>query len=333
MNSKIVAIDYYIPKTKVTNTDLSNLFPEWDADKISSKTGIFERGICEENEFASDLALKAAQLLISNSKVDVNSIDFLLYCTQSPDYFLPTTACIIHRELSLSKNCGALDYNLGCSGFVYGLSLANGLIKSGSAKTILLITAETYSKFIHIKDKSNKTIFGDGAAATLICKTSKKGFMNFVFGTDGTGAKNLIVKTGGIRYRQISSNITYNNEEFIKSDDHLFMNGQEIFKFTTTEVPLIVNNCLNKNKLKITQIDLFIFHQANKYMLDFIKRKLNISDDDFFVFLKDTGNTVSSTIPIAMHEAIRVGKLKRGMKVMLVGFGVGYSSSAIIINY
>ncbi len=333
MNSKIFATEYYIPATKITNKDLSECFPEWNPDKISSKTGIFERGICAIDEFASDLAINAAKSLFNKHNIKLEEIDFLLYCTQSPDYFLPTTSCIIHSELSLPNNCGALDFNLGCSGFVYGLSLANGLIKSGSAKKVLLITSETYSKYIHVNDKSNRTIFGDGASATLICETLEEGILNFVFGTDGKGAQNLIVKTGGLKYKNPTFNVLYNEGEFIRSDDHLFMNGQEIFKFTTEEVPLIVNNCLIKNGVFISDIDLFIFHQANKYMLDYIKRKISIPDEKFFVFLEKTGNTVSSTIPIAINEAIKMGKLKRGMKLMLVGFGVGYSSSAIILNF
>lgn len=333
MNSKIFAVDYFIPNTKLSNSDLSTIFPEWDPDKISNKTGIFERGICKSSEFASDLAVNAAQLLFKNQKININEIDFLLYCTQSPDYFLPSTSCIIHNKLNLTNNCGALDFNLGCSGYVYGLSLANGLILSGSAKKVLLITAETYSKFIHFDDKSNRTIFGDAAAATLICESDDEGIMKFVFGTDGSGANNLIVKTGGIRHREKALNVNYEQGTFLSSDDHLFMNGKEIFKFTTTEVPLLVKKCLNLNNLSLTEVDLFIFHQANRYMLDFIKRKINIPEEKFFVFLKNTGNTVSSTIPIAIHEATRIGKLKRGMKIMLVGFGVGYSSSAIIINY
>lgn len=333
MNSQILFVEYHIPVKKLTNQDLSREFPEWSPEKISSKTGIYERGICGDNEFASDLACTSAKKLFDKYDIDKTKIDFLLYCTQSPDYFLPTTACLIHKELGLESSCGALDFNLGCSGYVYGLSLAKGLIGSGDASSILLITSETYSKYIHPEDKSNKTIFGDAAAATLVSFTTNPGLGKFVFGTDGSGAMNLIVKTGGIRERDQSNFVEYSEGNFHKSDDHLFMDGQEIFKFTTREVPLLVERCLILNNLQISQIDLFVFHQANLYMLDFIRRKLDIPADRFFVSLELTGNTVSSTIPIALAEAMKIGKLKRGMKVMLVGFGVGYSSGAVVVNF
>jgi len=333
MNSQILFVEYHIPVKKLTNQELSIEFPEWSPEKISSKTGIYERGICDENEFASDLAINAAKKLFDKYGIEKNEIDFLLYCTQSPDYLLPTTACLIHKELGLNSNCGALDFNLGCSGYIYGLSLAKGLIGSGDASNVLLITSETYSKYIHPEDKSNRTIFGDAAAATLICVTTEPGLEKFVFGTDGFGAMNLIVKTGGIRKRVPSMFVEYSEGNFVKSDDHLFMDGQEIFKFTTREVPLLVDRCLKLNNLQISQIDLFVFHQANRYMLDFIRRKLNIPADRFFVSLELTGNTVSSTIPIALTEAMKIGKLERGMKVMLVGFGVGYSSGAVVFNF
>src|SRR3954451_21048681 len=166
--ANLVAVSYWLPEKKLSNDDINHEYPEWSADKISSKTGIFERRIAAYEESVSDLAYNASVQLFKEYRIDKSSIDFILLCTQSPDYFLPTTACIIQNKLALSTSAGALDFNLGCSGFVYGLGLAKGLIDSGSAKNVLLITADTYSKFIHPEDKSNKTIFGDAAAATLI---------------------------------------------------------------------------------------------------------------------------------------------------------------------
>lgn len=334
MNSIIKAISYGLPSVKVTNDDLSIDFPEWSPEKISNKTGIFERSVCSSDEFASDLAFNAATKLFNEFDLDKNIIDFLLYCTQSPDYFLPTTACLIQDRLKLKTSCGALDFNLGCSGFVYGLSLAKGLISSGSAKNVLLITTETYSKYLHSSDKSNRSIFGDAAAATLINgSTSQSGIGNFVFGTDGSGASNLMIKNGGARFPKKNGVDIYEDSEFIKNDDYLFMNGQEIFKYTTSSIPKLVGDCLEINKYTLNEIDLFIFHQANKFMLDYIRRKLNIAPEKFYISLERTGNTVSSTIPIAISEAIKSGKLKKGMKVLLAGFGVGYSSAATIFTY
>jgi 3-oxoacyl-[acyl-carrier-protein] synthase-3 len=334
MNSIIKAISFVLPSLKVTNNDLSIDFPEWSPEKISNKTGIFQRSVCSSDEYASDLAFNAATKLFIDFDFDKNNIDFLLYCTQSPDYFLPTTACLIQDRLNLKTSCGALDFNLGCSGFVYGLSLATGLISSGNAKNILLITSETYSKFLHPLDKSNRSIFGDAAAATLISgSSSQSGIEKFVFGTDGSGASNLIIKNGGGRFPNKNGVDIYENSEFIKNDDFLFMNGQEIFKYTTSGIPKLVYDCLEINNFILDEIDLFIFHQANKFMLDYIRRKLNIAPEKFYISLELTGNTVSSTIPIAISEAIKSGKLVKGMKVLLAGFGVGYSSAATIFTY
>ncbi|MCB5971349.1 3-oxoacyl-ACP synthase III family protein [Flavobacterium psychrophilum] len=334
MNSFINAISVYLPESKLTNENLNNEFPEWSAEKISSKTGIFERRISSDDQFVSDLAIQAALNLFEEHSIDKNTIDFVLLCTQSPDYFLPTTACIIQHKLGLSTNCGALDFNLGCSGFVYGLALANGLIAGGTANNVLLITSETYTKFINREDKSNRTIFGDAAAACLISSGDDSGSIRkFVFGTDGSGAKNLIVKNGAVRFPLCDAINVYSENEFVSNDNNLYMNGQEIFKFTTGSVPVLVQDCLAKNNLSLEDIDLFVFHQANKFMLDYIRRKINIPVDKFFMHFENIGNTVSSTIPIAMSEALKTGKIKKGFKVLVAGFGVGYSYGAAVIEF
>jgi 3-oxoacyl-[acyl-carrier-protein] synthase III len=205
MGIKIVKTDYYLPEKLLTNAELEQNFLDWNASKIEEKTGIKNRHITAENETAADLAFIAAQKVLEG--YDKNKIDFLLLCTQSPDYFLPTTACLLQDKLGLRKNIGALDFNLGCSGFIYGLALAKGLICSNIASSVLLLTAETYSKFIHPKDKSNLTIFGDGAAATLIEKTDQNKVFEFELGTDGSGFNNLIVPNGGSRNKLIHNPI------------------------------------------------------------------------------------------------------------------------------
>lgn len=334
MKANIAAISYTFPDEVLTNADIHRTHPEWSIDKIAEKTGIMQRRISGENTFVSDLAINAATKLFEENNIDRTVIDFILLCTQSPDYFLPTTACIVQDKLGISTKAGALDFNLGCSGYVYGLGLAKGLICSGSAKNVLLITSETYSKFIHPEDKSNKTIFGDAASATLISsERDGLGIGNFVYGTDGSGAENLIVKNGGIRNRQLKNEeIRDEHESFIRNDDNLYMNGAEIFKFTSASVPSLVRETIEKNHLEESSIDLYIFHQANKYMLDFIRKKMKITEDKFFYFLENCGNTVSSTIPIALKEAINQGKAKRSDKILLAGFGVGYSWAGCVIG-
>ena len=263
--------------------------------------------------------------------IDPNSIDFILYCTQSPDYFLPTTACIIQDKLGIPTNSGALDFNLGCSGFVYGLSLAKGLINGNIAKRVLLITSETYSKFIHNDDKSNKTIFGDGSAASLISDIPN-GFeiCDFVFGTDGSGYENLIVKNGGIRNKiNFGEDQLDDENNFLKNDDFLYMNGNSIFSFTSKSVPKLVESVLKKNHLPFNEIDYFLFHQANKFMLDFIRKKINIPEEKFIYYIEKVGNTVSSTIPIALKEECLE---KKDGNILLAGFGVGYSWAGCVIK-
>lgn len=327
MKVNIKAISYYLPEKILSNELINQEFPEWDIEKISSKTGISSRHVSANDEFSSDMAVKAAEKLFLEHNIDKSDIDFLLFCTQSPDYFLPTTACILQERLGLNTSVGALDFNLGCSGFVYGLSLAKGLIAGGMARNVLLITSETYTKFIHPKDKSNKTIFGDAAAAILI--TSDCGFCtigDFIFGTDGKGAENLIVKQGGMRFPVSNENEDV-SDEFgnVRNDKNLFMNGTEIFNFTSEFVPELLKSVLVKNNLTLNEVDLFVFHQANKYMLNHLRKKIGIVEDKFFIAMQHCGNTVSSTIPIALYEAQKQGRLKNSKNLIIAGFGVGYS--------
>ncbi|TCC99518.1 ketoacyl-ACP synthase III [Pedobacter hiemivivus] len=333
MEAKIKAISYYLPEKVFDNQEINELFPEWSIDKISSKTGIYNRHISNDDEFSSDMAVKVAEKLFEEHQIDRNHIDFILLCTQSPDYFLPTTACIVQNKLGIPTSCGALDFNLGCSGFVYGLGLSKGLIYSSVATNVLLITAETYSKFIHPQDKSNRTIFGDAASATLI--TMNDGFAeigSFELGTDGKGAENLIVKKGGLRFPGLSLQNEDVLDEFgnVTNPGKLCMNGAEIFSFTSTAVPELIKNVLSKNNILADEVNLYIFHQANKYMLNHLRKKINIEEEKFYYFLEDCGNTVSSTIPIALTEAKKEDKLKGN--VLLAGFGVGYSWAGCLLK-
>ena len=331
MKAYIKSSSYYLPEKIISNEELVHDFPEWSVEKVASKIGIMERHISKDNELSSDLAIAAAEKLFMENNINKEEIDFLLFCTQSPDYFLPTTACLIQEKLGLPTSCGALDFNLGCSGFIYGLALAKGLVIAGLAKNILLITAETYSKFIDALDKSNRAIFGDAAAATLVSDNGRAEIKEFIFGTDGQGAKNLIVKNGGMRNPNKTGMTELDEDGTIHSDDHLYMNGSEIFNFTIESVPNLVRKTLSRNSLELENIDLFIFHQANRYILNYLRKKIGIPEDKFFYYLEKTGNTVSSTIPIALFEADKEKRTKGN--VLLVGFGVGYSWGGVILEY
>ena len=337
MQASLRAIEYFLPERVLSTADLSAEFPEWSVERIDSKTGIGSRHVVRTNECSSDLAAAAAQKLFASGACHPGDIDFVLFCTQSPDYFLPSTACLLQDRLAIPTSAGALDFNLGCSGFVYGLGLAHGLIASGQAKHILLLTAETYSKFIHPRDRSVRTIFGDAGAATLVVaeEASDPLLGPFIYGTDGSGGANLIVPTGGMRRprSQESAVAVEDDAGNIRSEDNLFMNGAEIFTFTLDAVPQSIESLLVKSGKKMEEIDLFVFHQANKYMLEHLRKRMKIREDRFQTTMSHCGNTVSSTIPIALKHAFAEGKLKKGSVAMLVGFGVGYSWGATLLRW
>lgn len=323
-------IAYYLPDRIVTNEEIVKDFPEWSVEKITEKVGVHQRHVASDNETAADMAEKAANILFVEKGVDRDSIDFIILCTQSPDYFLPTSACLLQHKLGLRENIGAFDFNLGCSGFVYGLAISKGLIMSGVAHNVLLLTSETYNKYIHPKDKGNRTIFGDGATATLISEDGFAEIGEFSLGTDGRGAKNLIVKSGAARQKELLGDLTFDKNGNPISSDHLFMNGAQIFVFTQRTVPKLVQDVLDKNHLAQDDIDLFVLHQANTYMLDFLRKKMGIAEDRFYMFMENIGNTVSSSIPICLVEARKEERLKGN--ILLCGFGVGYSSGAVTLR-
>lgn len=328
----IKAISYYLPEQVVTNEDLVKEFPEWSVDKVAQKVGICSRHIAAANETAGDMAEKAALRLFEEYKIDPHCIDFLMLCTQSPDYFLPSTACVLQDRLGIPTSAGAFDYNLGCSGSIYGTAIAKGLITAGIAKNVLLLTSETYNKYLHWDDKSNRSIFGDGAAACLISIDGFAEIGEFVLGTDGAGAENLIVRTGAARCKKATGLSDEDSEGHIRRDDYLYMNGGAIFNFTLDAVPAMINQLLEKSSLIKDDIDYYLFHQANKFMLTTIRKVCSLPKDRFYIDLTDYGNTVSSTVLIGLKECIIKGIIRPGMNVMCCGFGVGLSWGGTILR-
>ena len=329
----IKAISYYLPEKVVTNDELVKEFPEWSVEKVEQKVGVNSRHLAAENETAGDLAEKAARKLFEEYKIDPKSIDFLMFCTQSPDYILPCTACILQDRLGIPTSAGAFDYTLGCSGCMYGMALAKGLITAGIAKNVLLLTAETVSKLIHPLDKSSRAIFGDGAAACLISTEGFAEIGEFVLGTEGSGANNLIVKTGAFRQKTPTGRFVEDDEGHIWRDDYLYMNGGAVFNFTLDAVPAMMNDILVKNKLENDQIDYYVFHQANKFMLNTIRKVCLLPKDKFYVNLTTTGNTVSSTVLIGLKDCLDNQIIKKGNHVMISGFGVGLSWGGTILRF
>lgn len=323
-----------LPSQVLTNEDLAALYPAWSAEKILAKTGISSRHVVSEGETATDLAERAARRIFDECGVDPKLVEFVLLCTQSPDYHLPSSACLLQNRLGIPTTAGALDYDLGCSGYIYGLAMAKGLIAGGIAKNVLLLTAETYTRYLHPMDKSVRTIFGDGAAATFIDSAAAEKIGAFVLGTDGAGAEKLIVPTGGARQAVDSAAVAEEDASGNqRTVNNLSMSGPDIFNFTLDIVPKTMDEVCAKNGLSRDDIDLFVFHQANKFMLDTIRKVNLIPRDKFVVDLDDVGNTVSSTIPIALSRLEKKGGLKSGMKIMLMGFGVGLSWGATIVTW
>jgi 3-oxoacyl-[acyl-carrier-protein] synthase-3 len=314
-------IAIHLPEKVEDNAYLKSRYPRWDMDLIYAKTGVRARHIAAPEECASDLGVAAAEKLFARHQIDRGTIDFLLFCTQTPDYPLPTTACLMQERLGLPTSIGALDFNLGCSGFVYGLSLADGLIRSGAARRILLVTAETYSKYIDETDRSLRTIFGDGAAATLIEAAEEQSLGSFVFGTDGRGADMLLVAEGGAR-RPHDAIQPRKRKRWPSS---LYMDGPELVKFTLDVVPPTVERILGDAGWTPNDVDFYLLHQATTFMLNHLRERMDWDDVHTPEAIEEYGNTVSSTLPILMHDLRAAGRLRPGKQTLLIGFGVGLS--------
>jgi 3-oxoacyl-[acyl-carrier-protein] synthase III len=316
----------HLPARVETNEMLQEQFPQWDIPLIEEKTGIRQRHIAEPRETSSDLAVVAAEKLFAENNISRDSIDFLLFCTQTPDYPLPTTSCLIQDRLGLKTSCGALDFNLGCSGYVYGLALADGLIQSGVAKNILLLTAETYSKYIDEDDRSLRTIFGDGAAATLVSAGDTRSLWGFQFGSDGSGGDMLLVSDGCLR--DPADAIKPRHRKRWKS--RLYMDGPSLINFTVEAIPRLVDEILTANGLSDADVSKYLMHQATWKMLDQLRSRMGVSVDRLPIELADVGNTVSSTLPILIDSLRKQGQINEKSVKMLVGFGVGLSWAGCI---
>ena len=333
----IDAIAHHLPEGRVTNADLAALYPGWTAEKIREKTGIEERRVVADGETASDLAFAAANAVLERTGFPRKDIDLLIYCTQSPDHFLPTTACVLQQRLGLETSTAAFDYNLGCSAFPYGLAVVKSLIEGGIASNALLLMGETYSRYMHPLDKSVRTLFGDAGSATLVTAVEREApaLGPFVLGTDGTGAQNLIVPRGGTRQPATGEPLPEKTDASgnVRTDANLYMNGPAILEFTIKRIPSLVKELLAKAQVSMEDIDHVVLHQANEYMLRYLQKFLKVPDEKFAMHFAHCGNTVSSTIPIVLEHLAESGRLRPGQRVMTVGFGVGYSWGANLIRW
>jgi 3-oxoacyl-[acyl-carrier-protein] synthase-3 len=323
MKLKISEIAYHLPALIEGADILKKDNPDWDISKILDKTGIITRHIAAQDETAVDLAY-AAGIKLLNLSVNPEQIDLLILVTQSPDYVLPTSSCILQDRLGLPTNCMAFDINLGCSGFVYALSVAGSLIESGVAKKGMILCSDTYTKYISKDDQTCRPIFSDGAAAVFVERSEVDSIGPFVFGTDGSGYDRLIVRKGGAR--DLCPVIE-------RPHGTLEMQGSSVFLFAMSVVPASINKLLENAAMTLDDVDLVVFHQASKLVIDNLTQRLSLDTKKIYTNYASIGNTVSATIPIALKDADTQGRLQNGDNVLLVGFGVGLSWGATLLRW
>ncbi|HYG50456.1 MAG TPA: ketoacyl-ACP synthase III [Flavobacteriales bacterium] len=335
MPARIAHISYYLPPTVFTNDEFFELFPDLKDNANLDKIGVKQRVISAKDETASDMAVKAAQKLFAEHEVNPADIDFLIYSSLDFDYKMPATSCVIHQQLGLNFNCGTLDLSHGCSAYVYALSVAKGMIETNGLKNVLMLSANTLTKDIHPRDKASRFVFGDAAAATLVQPAEQGGIQQCVFATDSANWQKIIVRDGGARNPLTATSYDEFSDEFgnITSRAQFFMDGTGVFLFSLKRVPALIDETLKKNNMAAGDIDLFIFHQANLYMIGTITKKANIPEEKVFNNMQHIGNTVGATIPIALAQAQESGRYKKNATVMLIGFGVGLSLSATIVKF
>ena len=338
MNSGMTVrgISWCVPEKVETNELLVQEFGTWTPEKILHKTGIAERHVAEAGVPASYYHVMVANKFFEE-RPDIarDTIDMLVICTETRDYIAPATACVVHGQLGLRKTCGAVDYELGCSGFLYGLGISKGFISAGIARRVLLITGDVVAKYANKMDKAIRTIFGDGFTATLLEASEADRVTGFDFGTDGTGFRDIIIEAGAeaMPYSDTTGNAYTNRFGNTHSKENIYMDGRKVLEFSVGEVPGSVDRTLERAGLKKEDIDLVVFHQASQLLLERVRDALGVPPEKFVIDLAETGNTVSSTVPIALARAAASGRLKPGMKVLVSGFGVGLSWGTAVIEW
>lgn len=335
-SSCILAVEPELGADILSYEELESRFGVEAMQKVLSGAGIRNRRVAPRGVCGSDLAFNAAVRLLSKYQVDSQSIDLLIFCTQSPDYWMPTTACILHDRLKLKHQCAAFDINLGCSQYVYALSVAHSMLASGVASRALVLTGDTMSQTVHPRDRAVVPLMGDAGSATLIGEASEgAGFLGFELGTDGSGSKYLMIPAGAARQPLTAETAIESTdaEGNIRTQQNLYMNGVAIFHFAISTVPKTIEALLARLSLSMAEIDLFLFHQANKYMIEYLLKKLKIPAAKTHFYLEEVGNTSGSTIPLLLADAWRAGKVNSGANVLAIGFGVGLSWAATVIRW
>jgi 3-oxoacyl-[acyl-carrier-protein] synthase III len=337
-NAYISYINYFLPEMVEKNIDLESEFPGKINPDLIEKLGVSSRHIATNGMKASDMGVIVAEKLFTETGFDKNKIDALIYCSLSHDYITPATSCVIQKEIGLGNNIATFDLNHGCSGYVYCLALAKSIMHTLDLHNVLIITSTVSTKYVHPKNLSIRLLFGDASAATILSTVkgiSKDSIGEFVFGTDGAGYKKIIIRDGADANPTTTSSFEEKKDQFgnIYTDGTAYMDGAGIFLFIIKKVPQIIEETLEKNNLTKNDIDLYILHQANYMALEKVREKLSLERERFFYSMETTGNTIQSTIPIAIKEAMKQGKIKKGSKVLIAGFGTGISWAATVLTF
>lgn len=336
MKAFIKHISEYYPQQKISNNDFFNYFPELKAkEETLLKIGVFNRYVVDNKTTASDLAYFAANKLFEETTFKRNKIDALVFCSTEFDHYTPTTAAILQHRLNLSTHIGAIDIVSSCTGFIHSLSIAKGLIEANDNKNVLLLCVSTLTKTFHEKDANSHFLFGDAATAILISNRKEKGIEKIVLGTDGSKHDYIIVKDGGARNKisKQSYKIEVNEYGNTTCNANFYMNGTGVFLFGLKTVPKLITEILTKNNATFEEIDFFIFHQANEFLLKTLQKKLGIPDEKFIIQMGETGNTVAATIPIALNSLMKEKKLTKGNKILIAAFGTGLTWGGTILKF
>ena len=335
MKAYIKHITEFYPNKSYTNDDFYMEFPEMIAQKENlSRVGVVNRYLVDKNTTSSDIAVKAAEKMFKEHNVNPKDIAFVIFCSGEFDHYTPTSSAIIQDRLGLSTSVGVIDLVSSCTGFVQSLSIAKGMIESNGLKNVLLLCVSTLTKEFHEKDFNSRFLFGDAATATFISSREEFGIGEFVFGTDGSRSDYLIIRDGGGRN-------PINDDSFIEEVNeygnvtcraNFYMNGTGVFLFGMKTVPKLIDNILEKNKISFDEIDYFVFHQANAFLLETLQKKLAIPKEKFIIHLENTGNTVAATIPIALNSIIKSGVAKEGDTILFAAFGTGLTWGGTVVK-
>lgn len=332
----IEAIGHVVPDNEITNDDLARSNPEWDMGKVAERAGVIARRNVVPGETAFDLSVRACAALVESSGRALDGIDAIVYCTHAPDYVIPGNAHLLHRHLDLGDEVMAFDYTLTCSGYVYGLAFAEAFVRAGMASDVLLVNAETMTQRVNPRDRPLKTLIGDGAAATRIRTANGGGrIVASKLCSRGRSFEGIYVPGGGARY---PSNEETRREETdregnVRSFDDMRMNGRAVWSFVTSTIPGHVEAFLSEHGLSIDDIDLCVFHQASKLVLDSLAEAIGIDESRFYVHMAETGNMASASIPVALKAAIDEGAVAAGDRVLLTAYGGGFSYGSVLLEF